>query len=310
MIRRWLMGWALLLLMPLAVQARLPALEVAVAGRQPVLWKVSDTDSALYLLGTFHALASDDYPPPAEEVRAFDDSTMLLFEVAPAALTAPDTQRLMRRAMIYDEGRNLRDVLPKPMFDRLSALMAASGWDVQTFERSKPWAVSLGLAAGTLQTLGLRTDLGLDRYWMERAAQAGKPVAGLETVEAQLQAMDAVPDAEQVQSLQEFLADPQKAVRELQDLHASWRAGDVAKLDAEMRGEMARKTPESYRLLDVQRNQAWLPQLQQRLASTHHGENTLVVVGALHLLGPDGLVEQLRARGYTIERMCDACPSE
>ena len=43
---------------------------------------------------------------------------------------------------------------------------------------------------------------------------------------------------------------------------AWWRTGDVAKLDAEMRAEMARKTPESYRLLDVERNQAWLPQVR------------------------------------------------
>jgi uncharacterized protein YbaP (TraB family) len=36
-------------------------------------------------------------------------------------------------------------------------------------------------------------------------------------------------------------------------------------------------------------------------------EDTLVVVGALHLLGEDGVVEKLRARGYEVERICSAC---
>ena len=35
--------------------------------------------------------------------------------------------------------------------------------------------------------------------------------------------------------------------------------------------------------------------------------NSLVVVGSLHLLGPDGVVEKLRAKGYRVERICSAC---
>jgi uncharacterized protein YbaP (TraB family) len=288
----------LVLLVPFA-QADAPAY-------RPLLWKVSDADSAVYLLGAFHLLEADDYPLPAEVERAFDDSAALLFEVDPAAMTAPGTVAAMRQYMAYEDGKTLSAVLPKATLDRLGVLVAASGGSLQALEHSEPWAVNLSLTLGITQALGLRADLGLDRYLMQRAAQAGKPAAGLETVEAQLQAMDSVPYAEQVQGLDEFLADPQQAARQLQDLHAWWRAGDADRLDAEMRAEMARKTPESYRLLDVDRNQAWLPQLEKRLADSHR-DNTLVVVGALHLLGPDGLVEQLRAKGYRVERICDTC---
>ena len=97
-----------------------------------------------------------------------------------------------------------------------------------------------------------------------------------------------------------------QAVRQLQDMHGWWRAGDVAKLDSEMRAEMARKTPESYRLLDVGRNDAWLPKIEARLKDSR-ADDTLVVVGTLHLLGEDGLVEKLRAKGYSVERMCEGC---
>ncbi|HWS78966.1 MAG TPA: TraB/GumN family protein, partial [Thermomonas sp.] len=69
---------------------------------------------------------------------------------------------------------------------------------------------------------------------------------------------------------------------------------------------MARKTPESYRLLDVDRNNAWLPKIEARLKESR-ADDTLVVVGSLHLLGDDGLVEMLRAKGYAVERVCEAC---
>jgi uncharacterized protein YbaP (TraB family) len=281
----------------------------AADAKRPLLWKVSDADSAVYLLGSFHLLKDDDYPLPAEVDRAFDDSASLLFEVDPAAMTAPESVAAMQKYMAYDNGETLSTVLPKSTLARLSTLVSAGGGSVQALEHSEPWAVNLGLVLGVTRAMGFRPELGLDRTLMARAAAAGKPTAGLETVDDQMKAMDAVPHAEQAQELEEFLADPQKAVREMGDMHAWWRAGDVAKLDGEMRAEMARKTPESYRLLDVARNQAWLPQVEKRLADSRK-DNTLVVVGALHLLGSDGLVEQLRAKGYAVERICDACAAD
>jgi uncharacterized protein YbaP (TraB family) len=49
-----------------------------------------------------------------------------------------------------------------------------------------------------------------------------------------------------------------------------------------------------------------VPQLAARLDDSAD-EDVLVVVGALHLLGEDGVVEKLRAAGYDVERICSAC---
>ena len=177
---------------------------------------------------------------------------------------------------------------------------------MQALEQSEPWAVSLGLVMGITQAMGFKPELGLDRNLMERAAKAGKPATGLESVDDQIKAMDSVPYSEQADGLDEFLSDPKKAIRQMQDMHAWWRAGDIVNLDEQLRGEMARKTPQSYKLLDVDRNNAWLPQIEKRLTGSK-SDDTLVVVGSLHLLGSDGLVEKLRAKGYKVERVCDAC---
>ena len=279
---------------------------VAKGVARPVLWKVSDADNDVYLLGSFHLLKTDDYPMPVEIDRAFDDAESLLFEIDPREMTAPETAATMQKYMAYEDGQSLSKVLPKATLERLGTLVSASGSSVLALEQSEPWAVSLGLVIGVSQAIGLKADLGLDRHLMDRAAKAGKRASGLETVDDQMKAMDAVPYAEQAQGLDEFLLDPKKAIQQLQDMHAWWRTGDVDRLDKDMRAEMAAKSPQSYKLLDVDRNNAWLPQIEKRLTDSK-SDDTLVVVGTLHLLGADGLVEKLKAKGYKVERVCEAC---
>ncbi len=295
--------------MPVA-SAQQPAASTATANatpvQRPLLWKVSDADNSIYLLGSFHLLKPEDYPLPVEIDRAFDDAESLLFEIDPREMTSPDTMVLARKYMAYDEGKSLSTVLPKPTLEKLGTILTASGGSVQAMEQSEPWAVSLGLVLGITQAMGFKSELGVDRNLMERAAKAGKPTAGLETVDAQMRAMDSVPYTEQAQGLDEFLDDPTKAVTQMRQMHGWWRAGDVAKLDSEMRADMEKKTPASYKLLDVDRNNAWLPLLEKRLTGSKE-DDTLVVVGSLHLLGKDGLVEKLRAKGYKVERICDSC---
>ena len=306
-LRKTLLLLSLSVLLLPVTRAAGPATDAAPAPtKRPLLWKVSDADNSVYLLGSFHLLKEADYPLPAEVDRAFEDAEALVFEVDPQAMTSPDSIALMQKYMAYEEGKRLSTVLPKATLDKLETMVSAGGGSVAAMDASEPWAVTLGLVMGVTQSMGFRPDLGMDRHLMERAAKSGKPTAGLETVEDQFRAMDSVPYAEQARGLDEFLDNPRKLVQQMGDMHAWWRNGDVARLDAEMRVEMARETPETYRLLNVDRNQAWLPQVEKRLTGSK-ADDTLVVVGALHLLGEDGLVEQLRAKGYAVERVCDTC---
>jgi len=274
--------------------------------RRPLLWQVSDADNTVYLLGSFHLLKADDYPMPAEIDRAFNDAESLLFEIDPREMTAPETMLTVRKYMAFDAGKSLRTALPKSTLDKLGKAVAAGGGSLQAMEQSEPWAISLGLVLGMTQAMGFKAELGLDQHLMARASKAGKPAAGLETIDDQMRAMDAVPHAEQARGLDEFLSDPAQAATQMQDMHRWWRAGDVASLDTMMRVQMAEKTPHSYKLLNKERNNTWMPLLEKRLTGST-SDDTLVVVGSLHLLGADGVVEKLRAKGYKVERVCDSC---
>lgn len=289
---------------PVATAAPAPA-----PVKRPFLWKVSDADNSVYLLGSFHLLQPDDYPLPVEIDRAFEDAESLLFEIDPREMTSPDTAAAAQKYMAYEPGKSLSTVLPKPTLEKLDKMMAAGGGSVQAMEQSEPWAVSLGLLMGMVQSMGFKPELGLDSNLMARAAEAGKPTAGLETADDQFKAMDSIPYTEQAQGLDEFLDNPGKTAKELSDMHVAWRTGDVTKLDTGMRVEMATKTPVSYKLMNVDRNNGWLPKVEKRLTDSTK-DDTLVVVGSVHLLGQDGLVEKLRAKGYKVERICDTCEVE
>ncbi|GAB2618935.1 TraB/GumN family protein [Novilysobacter erysipheiresistens] len=272
----------------------------------PLLWKVSDGDNALYLLGSFHLLKDGDYPLSADIDRAFAAAEKVVFEIPPEALLDPTTGQRFLEAAAYDDDRGLSDVLSPRMREQLQQLIARQGGTIAQFEGYEPWFVNLSLLMGLSQSLGFSAEQGLDRHLMARAEAAGKPTAGLETFDDQLRALDATPMDEQVIGLAEFIDRPRDMPGVLAKLHQAWRAGDIERLDQLTRVEMLEQTPETYRIVNVERNEAWLPKLQAML-DDYTGDDMLVVVGALHLLGEDGVVAMLRDEGYAVERICSAC---
>jgi uncharacterized protein len=147
---------------------------------------------------------------------------------------------------------------------------------------------------------GFSPTHGVDAHFMQRAAREGKPVAGLETVGDQVHALSSAPIEEQIEALRQMLQPPAALRERFDDLHAAWRQGDAGRLERLMLDEMVERTPVSARLLNSDRNARWLPQIEAMLQAPG---NTLVIVGALHLVGEVGVVELLRGAGYRVERV-------
>ncbi|HEY5802181.1 MAG TPA: TraB/GumN family protein [Lysobacter sp.] len=292
-----------------ATPARAPEPAVGAAKTAPplpLLWKVSDADNSVYLLGSFHLLKSDDYPLSPEIDSAFAASDKVVFEVPPEQMLDPAMTQKFLAAAGYSDGRTLTQVLPAALREKFNRILAQRGASIAQFDAYEPWFVNLSLMLGMSQQLGFSPERGMDQYLMQRAAQSNKPTAGLESIDTQLQVLDASPMDEQIASLKEFLDKPLEMPSQLNDVHSAWRDGDVARLDKLTREEMRDKTPQTYRMINVERNEAWLPQIQGMLDGAKKGD-TLVVVGALHLLGSDGLLGKLREKGYKVERVCSAC---
>lgn len=271
---------------------------------KPLLWKVSDKDNSLYLLGSFHLLKVDDYPLSSDVDKAFADAQRVVFEVPPAELTDPALAMKIQQIAGYADGRSLKQVLPGDVHERMGQVLGAER--LAQMDAMEPWFINLGLLIGISQELGFRPEQGLDMHLARLAEAAKKPVSGLETADQQIQVLDGSPMEEQIAGLRDFFNKPGEVPKLLQEAHTAWRNADVARLNALVIDQVRKETPVTYRNVNVLRNDAWVPQLQQMLDGSKEG-NVLVVVGAMHLLGEDGVVEKLRAKGYEVERICSAC---
>jgi uncharacterized protein YbaP (TraB family) len=272
----------------------------------PLLWKVSDADNSVYLLGSFHLLRPTDYPLSKDVDLAFENAESLMFEMAPEEMSSPELGMQMTQAGLRADGTQLDSELPASTLGLLGSWLTANGMTPQMVQVFEPWFVALTVTITEMTKQGLDPKLGLDAYLAAMATKAGKPAVGLETGAQQIAFLDGMSKQEQLQFLAEALSESKDAKEETAKLHAAWRAGKGEVLWQDMAVQMKKDYPDLYQRINVARNDAWVPMIEKRLTGSSK-DDTLVVVGALHLLGSDGVVEKLRAKGYTVERICSAC---
>lgn len=279
----------------------------------PLLWKISDDDNAVYVLGSFHLLKPDDYPLSPDVDAAFADAEQLVFEIAPEEMASPQLGLQMAQAAMRSDGTQLDgEIGPelaaklKSWLDRNQAELQKAGVPAQVLQMFEPWFVGLTVTLTEMGKMGLDPALGLDMHFANKAKQANKPTSGLETGAQQIAFLDAMDKEEQLQMLAEALEESDEGRAEMENLHRQWREGDADAIYEGMGADMKAEFPKLYQHINVARNNAWVPKIEARLASGGT-DDTLLVVGALHALGKDGVVEKLRAKGYTVERICSAC---
>ncbi|GAB2657660.1 TraB/GumN family protein [Arenimonas aestuarii] len=270
---------------------------------RPLLWKVSDADNTVYLLGSFHLLRPGDYPLAASTELAFEDAESVVFELSPREMNDPALGQMMGAAARRDDGKRLQDTMSPETWARLEAWSARRGVPLENLQPFEAWFVSLTVSLVEMQALGLDPKLGLDRHFAQRATEAGKATEGLETGAQQIALFDGLEPRLQQQSLEDVLLDAAKMEENINHLHDLWRRGDAEAMEAETNQRMRDEYPELYARINRDRNLAWLPVLRRRLDRGGEDEDVLVVVGALHLLGDDGLVSLMREAGYSVERL-------
>jgi hypothetical protein len=170
---------------------------------------------------------------------------------------------------------------------------------MEILDRFKPWLVSITLLDAEVMRSGYAAGDGADQHFAGEAQAANKPVIGLEEMKYQLGLLAALPDADQVALVQQALDESTDFDKEMQQMISAWHSGDTAVLDQIMTQEF-KGYPEVYRSVLVSRNQAWAPKLESLMAS---GKQYFVMVGALHLVGPDGLLARFKKDGYTVEQL-------
>ncbi|AUD02809.1 TraB/GumN family protein [Spirosoma pollinicola] len=246
-----------------------------------------------YLYGTFHLVCPADLTISDAIKKAIGDASQVYLELD---LDDPAMMGSMQKAMMMTGGKTVKDLLSAEDYTLLD-----------TYLKQK---MNMGLAqVGMLKPIGLMSLMYMtlmpcqpasyDMTFAEMAAKDKKEVLGLETVEAQLAALDKIPMKEQLKGLVDMAKMPDEAKKEFADLLAAYKANDMTKLNALMKTSKFGDMAEFEDSLLGERNTNWIPVIEKAAKE----KPTFFAFGAGHLGNDKGVVNLLRKKGYTVKAL-------
>jgi hypothetical protein len=279
------------LLRALVLTAALGGAASATAEALP-LWVVEGISSHVYILGSIHVLRPGDALPQGV-IDAYRSADVVVMEMdldhADPMAVAQTTQELG----IDPNGKSLEELLGAADYAVAARKANALGLDLAMLRPFEPWLAALTIEQLRLQQLGLDPNYGVEQQLLQKAREDHKEVRGLETLEEQLGTLAGLSPKAQRAFLMQTLDEAQSMDKEIGEIVAAWRTGNTPVLEkdflAELQGE-----PEIYQRVVLQRNRNWVRQIAPL---TREHRNVLIVVGAMHLVGRDSVIQLLAASG-------------
>jgi uncharacterized protein len=268
------------------------------AQEKTFLWEVSKDNHSIYLLGSIHYLRKENFPLHKSIIDAFDASKRIVLEIDLNRISPGVAQKLTLDKAVYRDGQTLQQNVSQETYQLAEQRASKLGIDMRVMAPMKPWFVALTLAAIKFQQIGLDPNLGVDHYLAERAKRSGKSTSGLETLEFQIGLLDQLSKRDQESLLRETVVELDLLDTNINQIVQAWLKGDSDSLEALLLAGM-KEYPEVHEKIIVDRNRRWVPQIEKIFAQ---GDGGMVVVGAAHLIGKDGVIEMLKARGYRLEQ--------
>jgi uncharacterized protein len=236
------------------------------------------TGTNVRLLGSMHLFPATSRRTPPWVAHAYDWAESLVFE------SDPPTVLPFLKSHPQGGAAQLQPLLSVDVWNRLQAAWPVDGALAPLVEL-RPWAALI-----IAPTLFQQVVEGVEPRMLRSAWTQGKPYQYLETAQDVAAALDAIPLDAIGAALGLLMADPGEPQRTLERLHDAWLYGDLPAVQ-----QIAAESPMfnlpgiREAILDA-RNRAWAARVT---ALAGRPERTLVVVGALHLCGPDNLLDCL-----------------
>ena len=299
------LGLALFFILLLVAPGNVQGQVVGNGYNNSLIYKIQSDTNTVYLLGSIHVLAEEYYPLTRAFSYAYYNSQKVVFEIDPEILFSPEASKKNEKYYTFQNGKTLQTVLSPGTYRLLKKRLKTLGIDIKDVHKFKPWVVYLTMSGRVDSSIDFRPDLGIENHFYRMAKDAGKPTGGLESIQDQLDVFDTLPMNVQEALLKESLAFTNSKKREKAFLHMvkSWHQGNLDGLEELV--ESFKRYPLYYKNLLVQRNHNWVPQIEEFLTEE---KNVLVIVGAAHLPGEDGLLHLLTEKGYELERVSYVMP--
>ena len=269
------------------------------ASAESSVWKVQKDKSVLYLGATFHILRDTDYPLPPEFDKAYKASHVVVFETDIGKLQDPSIQLTLLAQALYTDGSTIDKHVSAETYGTLSAYCTSNGIPLEAFKQFKPSMLMVTLTTLELMKMGA-TQQGVDTFYYRLANNDKKTVEGLETVEEQIHYVVTMADGNEDDFVMHSIHDMKTIKQQFSFLVNAWRNGDTEKIHDLLVTELKTKLPKLYKKLITDRNSTWLPSIEAYLQTP---ETEFILVGAGHMVGPEGIIEGLKKKGYTVEKL-------
>jgi uncharacterized protein len=263
------------------------------------VWAIKGAKNTVYLAGSVHLLRASESKLPAAFDTAYADSAALVMEIDMDDLNPTEAQGLMLEKGVYTGDDTLSDVIGKDRFAKLDKQASEMGIPSEALERFQPWMAAMTLAELQLAKLGFDPESGVEKQITAHAVSDHKEITGFETLNEQLGLLANLSPSDQIKFLDLTLEEMGEMQGETDALVAAWRTGNAPKL-ASILSEEYGVAPGLYATLVSDRNRRWMPQIEKLLKSD---KNYMVVVGTLHIVGKNGLLDLLKSEGFTSRQL-------
>ncbi len=263
-----------------------------------LLWRIDAPDGATsYLLETMHVSdprVIDNIAP--QTLEAMDASHTAVFEL----ILGQQNQGALVQRMMLSDGRSLDDILGKSLFDQLKVIAQPYDMIPSALKYLRPWAVFLMLSVPPEETFRqARGQVSLDALLQDRAEANGKRLLALETIDEQLSVFEAMSEADQVAIMADLVANKPMMDALYEAVLVAYVEHDLGTLYelASMAGEGDPGLAERFnKALILERND----RMAERMIPMVVEGGYFVAVGAMHLPGDNGLLQQLAEAGFDV----------
>jgi uncharacterized protein len=267
------------------------------------LWKVTGSKGVVYLFGTIHIGRPDFYPLPAIIEDSFKHAEILVDEIKSDPSDAAQMKRWVAEYGLYPGSDTIGNHLSEETIMHLATYLKHKSWqEQQVIAKMRPWAIAAIIGDTDAKRLGLDPANGLDKHFLGEAQDSHKPVEALETFDSQLKLLSDMASDVEDNYLMQTLAESEKPTSQLEMLIDAWRTGDSEKMQdllTQTVSDYPQLKPTMKKLLD-DRNDAMTKQIEQFLGTN---KTYFVAVGAAHMVGERGIVNQLRTAQFTVKQL-------
>lgn len=288
------------------------ALVSIAASNAQLLYKIShkSLDKPSYIVGTYHLAPASFVDSISGARAALAAVDVVCGEVVMSEMQSFENVKKVQEAMMLPDGKSLADILDADEMQCLNAYMdelLGVNLDnpIMKSQMGKMTPMALSTQLQMVQYMKLTPNFNpmdlIDAYLQKAAVMAGKKVAGLETVDFQIATLYKGATIErQKQQLLCMVYNAEYHSHQMKELATAFFTQNMPALleiTEEKMGNQCDSTPEEEAALIYGRNSAWVEKIPAMVAEAP----TLFVVGAAHLPGEKGVLELLKAKGYTVE---------